>query len=296
MNIKIVEHNGETWASLSDIMREAGNLDLSTLKDKLAIEPIITSIKIPGQDGRTNWIKAEDCPILFTRYSKQKEVFAHIVAHVSSEKDGVNNMGNNTPTPPLPHDSPEQDGVKNPGLPKPTPPLPAPTPDSLPQNTRGKKHGVKPENPMFFWDTWGILLGRFLSSSLVAYLALLCLIITLSILHSVGAARLITNIAWIELWALCLLIQSIILIGTVNSNHFGNEAGYRLFLAGFGIYDSCMTAVNFFYGWDPSPLWSPVPAELIAAIIGLVVRIAFTISFTIGTIFFATLVRKMRAV
>ena len=99
-----------------------------------------------------------------------------------------------------------------------------------------------------------------------------------------------------EILALSVLMQSIVLLGTVNANFFKKDRQYQWFLAGFATYDMLMNACNFFYGYDPTVFTQNAALpQVIIGITNLGIRTGFTVTFPLATVFFAALVKKMRA-
>src|SRR5690606_2453321 len=106
----------------------------------------------------------------------------------------------------------------------------------------------------YTWKTRGDYWGEFYASTLVAYIGLTDLVVALTILHASAAWRMLPTLPKCEILALSVLMQSIVLVGTVNANFFKGDSQYRWFLVGFASYDMLMTACNFFYGYDPTVL------------------------------------------
>lgn len=265
---------GHSWVLFSEVLSLAMIGDAKTANDKCRIQPEIPVLPLPHHDQRAKYIKKEDIPRLFSRYarlnSEQSQAVALILQSIAPDN--------------APGDSP--DNVSD-------------TPDNYPGKRRPDKNKTGGKPAINFqdrwWNTWGNSLGDVYRSPLVAYLAFTAMVVSLAILHTTGAWRILPGLPWWDMPVLSFLMQSIILVGTFNAHHFFQKAGaYYLFLGVFALYDLVMSACNFFYGYDPTKL-SGNGQQLVVAIIDLALRAGLSIGFPVGTLFFALLVKRIRA-
>ena len=278
--ITVSENEGSVeYVQLSEVLSLAGLGDAKTANSKCLIEPVIVVGPLPSMDQRHRYIRVKDVPLLFSRYSRvtpeQKEAMARII--VSKTPD--NNIGGETPTPDNAPDNPEPLQSRKPGY-------KSKSPDKSPDNTPVDYSGR-------WWNTAGTTLGNFYRSPLVAYTAFTAMVVALAFLHTTAAWRLLPGLPWWDMPVLAILMQSIILVGTFNASFFKDGTSYRWFLGGFAVYDLVMSGCNFFQGYDPT-LLSGFGKELVIGIIDLAIRIGLSVGFTIGTLFFALLVKKIR--
>lgn len=269
-----IEYAGEPWVLLTEVLNAANLSDPKAAIAKCEQEPIIERTALPGIDQRERYIKMEDVPLLLSRYRRispeQNAAFARILSFF--DDDAIN------PTP-----------GNNPGEHPITPPIkPGRDTNKVPAKT-GRNPGVS------IWKIWGEKWGEFYASPFVAYSALTGLVVALAILHASAGWRMLPSLPKWEILALSVLMQSIVLVGTVNANFFRQDSQYRWFLFGFASYDTLMSACNFFYGYDPTVLtgYAPLP-RVIEGIADLGIRTGFTLGFPIATVFFAALVKRIR--
>jgi len=269
----------EEWVLFANVLEMAGLGDPKTANLKCQINPVIEVSPLPGQDQRQKYIRVNDIPRLFERYTRptpeQEMAFARITGQVIPD--------NNTGTP---DNSPDN-----------TPGNPAPYPAKKPGN-KSKSPDKAPDNfnPDYssrWWNRFGTVLGDFYRSPLVAYSAFTAMVVALAFLHTTAAWRLLPGLPWWDMPVLAILMQSIILVGTFNASFFKGSNSYYWFLGGFAVYDLVMSGCNFFEGYDPT-LLSGSGKELVIGIIDLAIRIGLSVGFTIGTLFFALLVKKIR--
>lgn len=294
--MKIREFEGSNWVLFSELLSEAGGLDATTA-NRYADELGISRVALPG-DGRKKYIRTADVPDLLGRYSRPNAAIEALLS--SDEFAGIsgNNPGNDTPdTWDTPAINPGKlSGVK-PGNPGNKPGKLSGVKSGNPGNKPGKLSGVLAAFARINWDETGERWGQFYASPFTAYFALTALIVAQAWLHASGVWRRIPTLPAVEVVILTALMQSAVLIGTVNSRRFfGEKSGsYWWFIGGFALYDVLMGACNFFIGYDPTSLidaGATWPVK-IAAITDLGFRIGFSLGFPAATVFFAALVKKL---
>ena len=294
-----VTHNGDTWLIFTELLQKAGRLDAKTANeyaDTLGIE----RSTLPGNKLR-KYIRITDVPRLLGKYSRPNPAIEALLSSLES----LGYPGYITPL--ISSDTPDilqSTPANNAGYPgNSTPAFPPATPDKNPGNS-GKKHGVPQPCPAkkhgvkwrADWNAWGNAWGEFYASPFAAYFALTALVIAQAWLHASGVWRRIPTLPVWEVLVLTALMQSVVLIGTVNSRRFFGEksGGYWWFIGGFAVYDVLMGACNFFIGYDPTDLINAVPWPVrIAAITDLGFRVGFSLGFPAATVFFAALVKKI---
>lgn len=290
--MKIRGFEGKNWVLFSELLSEAGGLDATTA-NRYADQLGIIRVSLPG-DGRKKYIQTADVPHLLGRYSRPNAAIEALLSSDEIADISGNNAGNGTPD----------------ILPSPVN-YPGKLPGVKPGNP-GKLSGVKPGNPgnkpgklpgfiaafaRINWDETGEKWGRFYASPFTAYFALTALIVAQAWLHATGVWRRIPTLPAAEVVILTALMQSAVLIGTVNSRRFfGEKSGsYWWFIGGFALYDVLMGACNFFIGYDPTNLidaGATWPVK-IAAITDLGFRLGFSLGFPAATVFFVALVKKL---
>ncbi len=270
---------GESWVLFSEVLNAAKLADPKAANKKCEIAPVIERIPLPGFDQRERYIRLQDIPALLKRYRRispeQNAAFHRILSQLAPGIDGEKTGQTSA------------DNVANFPINK------SPKPERAPVNPV-RKSGLNTGTSI--WKTWGDNWGDFYASPWVAYLALTGLVVALAVLHASAGWRMLPNLPKWEILALSVLMQSIVLVGTVNANFFKEDRQYRWFLIGFASYDMLMSACNFFYGYDPTVLTgtSTLP-QVIIGITDLGIRLGFTVAFPLATVFFAALVKKMRA-
>lgn len=274
-----VEYDGEQWILFTEVLNAANLSDPKAAISKCEQVPAIERTALPGFDQRERYIRVRDVPTLLGRYRRispeQTAAFSRILSHLPGDNAGRKS------------DAPPEENAGNSSF----------NSASKPERNAPKQGRKSVGNAGNYpWKSWGEYWGEFYASSLVAYIALTGLVVALAVLHASAAWRMLPDLPKWEILALSVLMQSIVLVGTVNANFFKGDTEYRWFLAGFASYDMLMTACNFFYGYDPTVLTvgkSTLP-QMIIGVTDLGIRIGFTVGFPLGTIFFASLVKKMR--
>lgn len=275
-----VEYAGKPWVLLTEVLNAANLSDPKAAIAKCEQAPIIERTALPGIDQRERYIKMEDVPLLLSRYRRispeQNAAFARILSYISNGHDAND-------TKPIPD--------KNPAEPPIFPPIKPGRDTNKPSSKIGRSPGGS------IWKTWGEKWGEFYASPFVAYSALTGLVVALAVLHASAGWRMLPGLPKWEILALSVLMQSIVLVGTVNAHFFRQDSQFRWFLVGFASYDMLMSACNFFLGYDPTVLTvgSSTLPQVIEGIADLGIRIGFTLGFPLATIFFAALVKRIRA-
>lgn len=263
------------WVYFSDLLAEAGISDekkARTTCDDAGIERVAI-----GDDARRKAIQVADIPAFFRAFPRptpeQAAAFSRILAEL-----GLADA-----------EFPETAPDGNAGDPPQTPgKSPGKSPKSV-GNVAGKKPGIAGFSWPYFLDNAGKHVGDFYASPLFAYLVLTGFLAVQAFLHGNAATAGLPNIPAWELYALTVLMQLVVLIGTMHSSKFFGAAWeYFVFIGAFAVYDTAMNACNFFVGFSdqaPTPvLWW----------IGLVMRLALSIGFPMATVFYAFIVKKIR--
>ncbi len=276
----MVEYGGEQWILFTEVLNAANLSDPKAAIAKCEQEPVIERTALPGFDQRERYIRLGDIPALLKRYRRISPEQTAAFSRILSQLPG-NNAGS--------YPAPVSGGNAGNSQPQPTPK----------QERTAPKQARKPGGNAgsIAWNTWGDNWGDFYASPLVAYLALTGLVVALAVLHASAGWRMLPTLPKWEILALSVLMQSIVLVGTVNANFFKGEQQYSWFLAGFSIYDMVMSACNFFYGYDPTVLtngYATLP-QVIIGVTDLGIRTGFTVAFPLATVFFAALVKKIRS-
>ncbi|MEZ4941797.1 MAG: hypothetical protein R3D58_13035 [Saprospiraceae bacterium] len=281
-----VTFDGESWVLFTDLLNAANLSDPKAANTKCEIEPAIERTALPGFDQRERYIKMRDIPAFLGRYRRlspeQSTAFARILSGFDS--DIKNELSEQLPS--------ENAGTSDNNA-QSYRAMPRQMRGVYPANTARKPGQNARSNTL---KAWGEKWGEFYASPLVAYLALTGLVIALAVLHASAGWRMLPNLPKWEILALSVLMQSIVLVGTVNANFFKKDRQYQWFLAGFATYDMLMSACNFFYGYDPTVFTrNAALPDVIIGITDLGIRTGFTVAFPLATVFFAALVKKMRA-
>lgn len=260
------------WVYFSDLQAEAGISDEKKAR-KTCDDAGLERVAI-GVDMRRKSVQVSDVPAFFRAFARptpeQSAAFTRILSEL------------NLPDAGQPEQTPDSLPDKLPGKP--------PAKSSKPSGeTAGKSPAKKAAKWPVFLENAGQVVGDFYASPLFAYSVLTGFLAVQAFLHGNAATALLPSIPAWELYALTVLMQLVVLIGTMHSSRFfGSAWGYFVFMFMFAVYDTAMNACNFFVGFSdkaPTPvLWW----------IGFVMRLALSIGFPVATVFYAFIVKKIR--
>lgn len=256
------------WVKWAELLDAAGLTDAKAAAEKcdaagIAREPI-------GSDRRVKYIQVPEIPAFFQQYTRptaeQSGAFARILSELGLTEDVEF-------SPIAPETSGEKPGKKN-----------GDSPPKKPGNG-GKNAGNTLEKWRVFLRTSGDVAGEFYASPFFAYLVLSVFLGGQAALHANAAWRSLPGIPAWEVLLLAVLMQLVVLIGTMHSSFFGASWGYWVFLGAFALYDTAMNYCNFFYDFQAG----------VDSWVSLTVRLALTVGFPLATLFYASLVKKIRA-
>lgn len=295
-----VDESGTPWVSFSSLLAAAGIGDAKSAGEKCDREnPALERRPLPGLDQRRIFIRCADVAAFFRRYRRptpeQSGAFIRVLQEIRRQfpgqvpEDLTGKSGLfEVPRPEIgPDNTPDNAGAPI----KPPPRNPA----IRPQQPRPESRRNPANSPDNWWDRIGKTWGDLYASALLVYLALTGIVLAQAVLHGLAFGTRVPKMPLGVVLFLSLLIQSVILVGTVHSRFFQRGGQYGVFLAGFAVYDLVMCASNFFTGYDPTTLLdagASWPVK-IAAVCDLGIRMGFTVGFPLGTVFFASLVKRL---
>jgi hypothetical protein len=167
-------------------------------------------------------------------------------------------------------------------------------PETKPENKSGNKNGKNPEiksgnNPAKWHFVFGEKIGDFYASTFFAYFVLSTILLIQAILHAQAAAFFLPFLNLAELLIIVFGIQMVVLVGTMHSQKFGGDKSYWSFLAAFALYDAVMNGCNLFRSFEMNA------RPTLLDIVGLTIRITLTFGFSLATVYYAILIKKIRA-